>query len=232
MSDASDTTTTILLVDPDARARAFLAGQLKSLGYRILEAGDGPSAFRIATTERVKLVVTELYVATGDDADLINAIRCNKSLRKTRTLAHTHRSLPADREWALQVGADAYLIKPTRAERMRYVVARLTTGAAPVAPRGPRLDERGAIVRRDSLDAALTEVEGGGLRGTSSIVFGRTWWERQTSAQQTTFRRRAKAARVSLRSDSMLKTHFVEVRGPARSEQGLSTERPESPYRR
>lgn len=228
MSDAT-ATHTVLLVDPDARARTFLAAQLKTLGYRILEAGDGPSALRIATTEPVKLVVTELYVATGDDADLINAIRSNKALRKTRTLAHTHRSLPADREWALRVGADAYLIKPTRAERMRYVVARLTTGGAPGAQRS---DERGATLRRDSLDAALAEVEGGRLPGTSSIVFGRTWWERQTPAQQTRYRRRAKAAHVSLRSDSMLTTHFVEVRGPTRSEQGLSTERPESPYRR
>lgn len=132
MSDAN-ATNTVLIVDPDARARTFLGAQLKSLGYRILEAADGPSAFRIATTEFVKVVVTELYVPTGDDADLIHAIRGNKSLRKTRTLAHTNRSLPADREHALEVGADAYLIKPTRAERMRYVVARLTTGTAPAA---------------------------------------------------------------------------------------------------
>jgi len=44
-------------------------------------------------------------------------------------------------------------------------------------------------------------------------------------------RKRAKKARVSLRSDSMIGTHFVEVRGPSRPEQALSTERPESPYR-
>ena len=221
---------TILLVDPDARGRAFLASQLRSLGCKILEAGDGPTAMRIVNSEQVKLVVTELYLATGDDACLIGAIRGIKSLRKTRTLAHTSRSLPADREWAMTVGADAYLIKPTRAERMRYVVGRLTTERGASASVHPKAN--GSIVRRDSLELALDELEKGTLPGTSSIVFGRVWWQQQTSVQQSVYRRRAKAARVSLRSDSMLKNNVVEVRGTPRVEPGMATERPESPYRR
>ena len=221
---------TILLVDPDTRARAFLASQLRSLGCRILEAGDGPTAMSIVTTVPVKLVVTELYLATGDSACLIGAIRGIKALRKTRTLAHTTRSLPADREHAMQVGADAYLIKPTRAERMRYVVGRLTTERGASASVQPRSND--SIVRRDSLDLALNELEKGTLPGTSSIVFARVWWQQQTTEQQTAYRRRAKAAHVSLRSDSTLRNQLVEVRGPARVQPGHATERPETPYRR
>lgn len=122
----SEPAITVLLVDPDARARALLSGHLQSLGHRILEAADGAAALRIVTSEPVKVVVTELYLATDGAACLIGAIRGSKALRKTRTVAHTNRRLPADREWASQMGADAYLIKPTRAERMRYVVGRLT----------------------------------------------------------------------------------------------------------
>jgi CheY-like chemotaxis protein len=226
----AEPTNTILLVDPDVRGRAFLASQLRSLGCKILEASDGPTAMRIVNSEQVKLVVTELYLATGSDACLIGAIRGIKALRKTRTLAHTNRSLPVDREWAMTVGADAYLIKPTRAERMRYVVGRLTTERG--ASASVQTKANGSIVRRDSLDLALDELEKGTLPGTSSIVFGRAWWQQQTSVQQSAYRRRAKAARVSLRSDSMLKNNFVEVRGTPRVEPGLATERPESPYRR
>jgi CheY-like chemotaxis protein len=122
----AESANTVLLVDPDTRARAFLASQLRSLGCRILEAGDGPTAMAIVNAEPVKLVVTELYLATATHTCLIGEIRSNKALKKTRTLALTTRSHAADREHAMQVGADAYLIKPTRAERMRYVVGRLT----------------------------------------------------------------------------------------------------------
>lgn len=225
-----DPANVVLLVDPDPHARALLANQLAPLGYAILHAHDGPAALAIISARSVKLVVTELYLRTGDDECLIHAIRRDRALRRTRTMAHTHRSLPADREWAMRAGADAYLIKPTRAERMRYVVGRLTTtrgsnASLPATASGP-------IVRRDSLDEALSELEHGRLTGTSTIVFGRVWWEQLTRPDQASYRKRARAVRVNLRSDSMLGTHFVEVRGPSRGEQGLSTERPESPYRR
>jgi CheY-like chemotaxis protein len=226
----SDQPNIVLLVDPDSRSRALLADQLKSLGCTILHANDGPTALRMVRSQRVKLVMTELYLQTGDDECLIHAIRRDRELRGTRTLAHTHRSLPADREWAMRAGADAYLIKPTRAERLRYVVGRLTTtrGSNASLP----VTSNSAIVRRDSLDKALDELEDGGLAGTSTIVFSRVWWEQLTLPEQSSYRRRARRARINLRSDSMLGTHFVEVRGPARGERALSTERPESPYRR
>lgn len=221
---------TVLLADPDARMRALLADQLSSTGCKVLHAADGESAFRLIGEQDIRLVITELYLKTGEDDDLIHAIRRTKTMRHTRALAHTRHGTSTDRDWAMRAGADAYLIQPTRAERLRYVVARLATAKAtrsslPATTSAP-------VSRRDSLELALTDLEKGALKGTSSIVFGRQWWERLTRAQQAAYRRRAKQAKVSLRSDSLLSEHFVEVRGPSRTEQALSTERPESPYRR
>lgn len=230
----SEPATTVLLVDPDTHARGLLARQLTTIGCRIVQATDGPTALAFLRAEDVKLVVTELYIPTGDDRCLIQAIRKDKTLRKTRTLAHTDRSLGADREWAMMAGADAYLIKPTRAERMRYVVSRLATTRAPNASHAPR--SQSGVVRRDSLDAALLELEKGVITTVSttsaSIVFGRTWWTQLSRPQQAEYRRRARKLRINLRSDSLMKNHYVEVRGGTRSEVALSTERPESPYRR
>ena len=130
----------------------------------------------------------------------------------------------------MRAGADAYLIKPTRPERLRYVVARLCTarGANSSVP----ATSTSPVTRRDTLEAALLELERGALKGTSSIVFGRAWWETLTPPQQTKFRKRAKKAGVNLRSDSVLGNHFVEVRGASAIEGTLSTERPESSYQR
>lgn len=221
---------TVLVVDPDPRTRALLTQQLSSKDCTIVEAVDGLGAIRILGEREVRVLVTELYLRTNDDECLIHAVRRAKANRKTRIVAHTNRALAADRDWAMRAGADAYLIKPTRAERVRYVVARLCTTRGPNA--AAPAERTGPIVRRDSLDAALNDVEAGKSAGTSSIVFGRTWWETLAEPQRAAFRKRAKKARVSLRSDSMLGNHFVEVRGPTRGDVGLSTERPESPYRR
>ena len=225
------TTTTVLFVDPDPRMRALLTTQLQSAELNLLQAVDGPSAIEmLRQTDGTIVVVTELYLPAGADDCLIHAIRRDRANRLIRIVAHTHRSRPADREWAMRAGADAYLIKPTRPQRMRYVISRLAAERSTSVAR--TLTTSSPMVRRDSLDAALIEIERGQLSGTSSIVFGRTWWLALDDRQRRTFRRRAKTARVSLRSDSMLGTHFVEVRGPSRDEPGLSTERPESPYRR
>lgn len=221
---------TVLLVDPDVPARALLARQLASVTSNIAQASDGEAALSILDTIPVNVVVTELYLPTGEHPCLVQAIRANRALRRTHVVAHTHRCLPNDREWAMIAGADAFLIKPTRAERLRYVVSRVGTArgrnAAVPDP------NTGEIVRRDSLEAALGEIEAGALRDTSCIVFSRRWWERLPKTDQLAYRRRAQAARVSLRSDSLMKHHFVEVRGRVREQPGLSSEQPESPYRR
>lgn len=226
----SEPAMTVLLVDPDTRSRTLLASQLSSIGCRIIEAADGASAWTLLKSSDVKVVVTELYLMTGDADCLIKAVRADRSFRNTRTVAHTHRCLPVDRDWAMNAGADAYLIKPTRAERMRYVVSRLATTRGRNATVAAK--SNGDITRRDSLDAALRAVENGELRGTSTIVFGRGWWSEIPKAEQNAFRKRAKQAGVSLRSDSLMKNHYVEIRGRTRATVGLSSEQPESPYRR
>lgn len=217
---------TVLLADPDVRIRALLAEQLASTGCSVLHASDGATAMQLINDQEVRLVVAEMYLQTGEDDCLIHAIRRSKEFRRTRTLAHTRHATSADREWAMRAGADAYLIKPTRAERFRYVVSRLATtkGANSSVP----TTSHSPIVRRDSLERALADVESGELNA-SAVVFGRTWWEKLPRTEHNAFVKRAKRAGVKLKSDSMLGEHFVEVRGAP--DEPLSTERAEGPYR-
>lgn len=225
----TDTRFSVLVVDADAAVRARLADDLAPLDCTVLEATDGNAALRVLRENEVRVVLSEMYLKTGDDDCLIRAVRRVKALGDTRTLAHTRYGTSPDREWALRSGADAYLIQPTRPARLRYVVARLATETRS----NSRADgQRPDIIRRDSLDRAIEEIERGGLRGASSIVFSREWWADLPKAAQAAYRSRARKIRVSLRSDSLLSNHFVEVRGPTRSHHALSTERPESPYRR
>ena len=220
----------VLIVDPDPYTRALLSGHLAAMDIELREAADGVTALRVARAGGVDVIVSEMYVPVGDDQCLIHAVRRDPAHRRIRLVAHTQHATAADREWAMRAGADAFLVKPTRAQRVRYVVGRLLSDRG----RGNGLTATSAapMLRRDSLEAALQDIEHGTLCDVSCIVFGRAWWVQLTASEQAGFRRRARAARVSLRSDSVLGSHFVEVRGPSRDGVGLSTERPESPYRR
>ena len=219
---------TILIADPDPRARSFLARQLEPLEATILEAQTGRDAVEMLAREPVKLLITELYLETDEDKCLILAIRRTRPESDIRIVAHTHRLLDEDRDWALLAGADAYLIKPTRAQRVRYVAGRLLA-ARPVTVPPPN---SGPALRRESLDAALAEIEHGVLSDTSCIVFDRTWWQALASSERLAYRARAKAVRVSLRSDALIGEHHVEIRGRFQPTVGHSSEQPESPYRR
>jgi two-component system chemotaxis response regulator CheY len=214
----------VLVADPDARVRALLLSQLAPMGCVLHEAADGETVLRLLREHDIRIVLTELYLKTGETRCVIEAIRDDKSLRKTRALAHTQFSTSNDRDWAIKIGADAYLIRPVNPDRLRDAVAR-------VANQTPRRSSRTApIARRDSLDAALKEKERGADSDVSTIVFGQAWWAKLSRNEQSGYRKRAKQAGVSLRSDTLIGSHFVEVRR-SRADEGLSSERAESSHR-
>ena len=224
----TNATQTILVVDPNAETRAILARQLSENGCSVFEAADGTSALQIVRDREIGLVVSELYLKTGESDCLIQAIRRNR-VRGTRTLAHTVFSKRPDRAWAKQWGASGYLIQPARTERLRHAVSLLlkprVQGSAGKASR---------ISRRNTLDVALAEIESGALQGTSSIVFGGTWWHSLTARQRNDYRNRARRAELSLRSDRMMGQDFVELRGavsPGKSRKSRSKASKASPYR-
>ncbi len=71
---------TILVVDDEADGRMLMAEMLGDMGYRVLEAGDGPSALRILQAEgAVVLLVTDVGLPNGMNgrqvADAARAMR-------------------------------------------------------------------------------------------------------------------------------------------------------------
>ena len=80
------------------------------------------------------------------------------------------------------------------------------------------------ITRRESLAQALDDVEAGTVTGVSTLVVSRSWWDALSLRERRAFRTRAGRAGVTLRADTAMSVHFVELRdgdgGPP-----LSTER-------
>ena len=64
---AAKPTPVILLVDDDEMTRISMAGRLKRLGYRVIEAGDGVSGLAAIRAQRPDLVILD-WMMPGLDA--------------------------------------------------------------------------------------------------------------------------------------------------------------------
>jgi hypothetical protein len=81
------------------------------------------------------------------------------------------------------------------------------------------------VLRRDTLEEALGEIEADRLSGATTIVVNLQWWTRLSVAEQEAYRLRADRAQIELVADDSLSSHYVEVRGVDEGPP-LSTERP------
>jgi hypothetical protein len=82
------------------------------------------------------------------------------------------------------------------------------------------------MLRRNSLEEALTELERGSLPGTVRISVNRSWWNGLPRRVQTDYQSRCETLRVRLVADEQMSTHFVEVSRESREDPPLSSEHP------
>lgn len=101
------------------------------MGYPVFEAGAGDSALQVLDKHDVGLVVMELYLKAAVDPCLLRFIRRTKALRRVKVLVLTDHGAAADQAWATREGADAYLIKPTRLDRILQVATQLASSRTP-----------------------------------------------------------------------------------------------------
>lgn len=124
---------TILLVQSRTESLPHLRLRLEDKGYTVVEATDATTAMDIVNRSEIALVVTELYVRLGTSRCLARVIGKSPALRRTKLLAYTTHGKRSDRDWALRIGADGYVIRRSGEDRFLSVVDHLME--APSLPR-------------------------------------------------------------------------------------------------
>jgi CheY-like chemotaxis protein len=114
----------ILVVDDSAEIRALAGAALRHLpGIEILEADGGAAALRWVGTVPVALVLTDLQMPGVDGFELIRRLRADPARRGLPIVA-----MSADANnlaCADELGADATIAKPFRADVIKSLVAGL-----------------------------------------------------------------------------------------------------------
>jgi CheY-like chemotaxis protein len=100
----------VLLVDDNPRGLEFLDFRLKALGYRTTLAENGELALGVVAQDRPDIVVLDVTMPEMNGYQACRAIK--RMAPKMPVIILTAKTDPADRFWAMQSGADAFLNKP------------------------------------------------------------------------------------------------------------------------
>jgi len=119
---------TILLVQSGNDALPRLRMLLEDKGYSVVQATDAPTAMDIANRSEIGLVVTELYLRLGTCRCVARVMGKSPALLRTKLLAYTAHGRRQDRDWALRIGADGYVLRRSSEERFLSVVDHLMSG--------------------------------------------------------------------------------------------------------
>lgn len=151
----------ILIVEDDRVTRMRLAGYLRSLGYRVTEAGDAESMQEVIDTDPPELLLLDIGL---EGKDGLTITREQRARSRVGIILLTSRDEQVDRIVGLEMGADDYVTKPfdrrELAARIKNLLARVADigRSAPVADAvdsfGPWRFDR---IRHRLVSAARTE---------------------------------------------------------------------------
>jgi len=119
-----DERTAVLIVDDNPELRTFLAVRL-SASYRVLQAGDGEEALKIARQELPDLIVCDVMMPGLDGFAMTRELRQDPEISFIPVLLLTAKATKQDTIEGLQSGADDYLAKPFDAAELAARIAGL-----------------------------------------------------------------------------------------------------------
>lgn len=102
---------TILVVEDSEITRALVLSILRSQGYRVLEAEDGQHGLDRLEERRVDLVLTDVQMPRMNGLTMLERMRADARFEDIPVVVLTTLGSAEDKERAMNLGADGYLVK-------------------------------------------------------------------------------------------------------------------------
>jgi two-component system, OmpR family, copper resistance phosphate regulon response regulator CusR len=133
--------TRILVIEDEKKTSQFLQQGLAEGGYSVDVAEDGEDGLRLATTstDPYDVILLDVMLPKRDGWSVISEIR--KAGRLTPTLLITARDELHDRVKGLDLGADAYLVKPFEFTELMAIIRSLLRREAARQPEVVRVSD-------------------------------------------------------------------------------------------
>ena len=101
----------ILIADDESSVRSFLRRILRGK-YIVSEASDGEEAVDMAQREKPDVILMDIMMPKLDGVGACNIIKSDLGTRAIPVIMVTARWQPLDQEYAQDMGADGYIVKP------------------------------------------------------------------------------------------------------------------------
>ena len=115
---------TVLVVDDSDTIRKFVTFALRARNLRVITARDGLEALEKFAADPADLVITDLNMPGLDGYGLVRALRDDAASAELPIIVLSSLSSDEDVQRGLDLGANAYLVKPFDPKRIQYEVAK------------------------------------------------------------------------------------------------------------
>lgn len=112
----------VLVVDDHPQIRNYIADVLEE-EYNIFAASNGWEALELLKSTKISLIITDLMMPVMDGFVLITSLKKDDSYKQIPVIVVSARSSVGDREKALEMGVNDYLIKPFNTREFKLKVA-------------------------------------------------------------------------------------------------------------
>ncbi len=102
----------ILVVEDNADNMTLIVDVLKSMGYEVLQAGNGEEGLATAASARPDLILMDLSLPHMNGWTAATRLKQDADLQHIPVIALTAHAMEGDRERALEAGCDDYITKP------------------------------------------------------------------------------------------------------------------------
>jgi two-component system chemotaxis response regulator CheY len=106
----------ILIVDDDSTTRKLLGLYLKAKGYEVAYAENGLEGLQKLGMENPNLIISDLNMPYMDGIEFVKSVRGDATWHEIPILMVTTEGDPEERDRAMSVGVNGYLVKPVTAE--------------------------------------------------------------------------------------------------------------------
>lgn len=114
----------ILVVEDSPTVQYVLADMLVNGGYRVLKAADGEEALRVAIEQQPQLILLDVILPKLNGYQVCRQLKANPETAHIPIIMITSKSKDSDRHWAIEQGADDYIVKPFESQAVLETVGR------------------------------------------------------------------------------------------------------------
>lgn len=188
----------ILVVEDELNLRELVRVRLEQSGYEVITASDGYAAIFQARKYKPDLIILDLMIPRMDGYTVCRTLKSTAELSNVPIIMFTARTSSDDIRRGMDMGADAYVVKPFKSEVLLVKIKELLEGkkvdsgtvppepaAAPTKEEQHRLErERVEEKSRDEAQAR-TQAAGEG-QGASSTTEAQNahWAETETKREE------------------------------------------------